>query len=62
MFLTLVLVSTPLFLKWYMTIVPDVMNLQDYPTIGNTPPSNTNNFLLQTSINQEITVGYKIYL
>ena len=47
-------------LKWYMTIVPDVITLQYYPPAVNIPPSNDNKSLLQTAINQAITMGYKI--
>ena len=45
-------------LKWDMTIVPDVMPLQEYPPTVNIPPSNDKKLFLQTSTNQEITVGY----
>ena len=49
----------PFFLKWYMARVPDVIPLQEYPPTVNIPLSNANKLLLQTSINESRTVGYK---
>ena len=48
-------------LKWDTTRVPYGMPLQEYTHTFNIPQSNANNYLLQTAINQEITVGYKFY-
>ena len=44
-----------------MERVTDGRPLKDYPTTFNTPASNNNKLLLQTAINKEITLGYKIY-
>ena len=45
-------------LKWDMARVTDGRPLQEYPTTVNTPLSNDNKFMLKTSNNQAITVGY----
>ena len=46
------------FLKWDMTRVPGGMHMQEYNHTVNTPPRNSNKFLLQTATNKEITMGY----
>ena len=50
------------FLKWDITKIPGRIPIQDYLPTVNIPPSNDSKFLLQISINEAVTVGYKFYL